>query len=116
MRGEIWWADLPEPAGSGPGYRRPILVIQDDDFNESPIKTVIVAMITGNLNIGRARGNVLISSGQSGLSKDSAINVSALFTVDKSLLFEKARAISRSKMQQVDKGLKLVLSLRHDEQ
>ena len=114
-RGEIWWADLPEPVGSGPGYRRPVLVVQDDDFNQSPIKTVIVATITGNLNVGRAKGNVLISSDQAGLTKDSAINVSALFTIDKSLLFERVGNVSFSKMQQVDNGLRLVLSLVNDQ-
>lgn len=110
-RGEVWWADLSEPVGSGPGYRRPVVVIQADEFNQSAISTVIVAIITGNLNIARAAGNVLLTSSQSGLPKDSVINVSQPLTIDKSLLIESIGALSRSKMEQVADGLRIVLSL-----
>ncbi len=114
-RGEIWWADLPEPVGSGPGFRHPVLVVQDDDFNKSQIKTVIVALISSNLNLARAKGNVSIIPRQSGLSKDSVINVSQLLTIDKSLLLERLEVLSEAKMEQVDAGLKLVLSLSSSE-
>jgi mRNA interferase MazF len=110
-RGEIWWTDLPEPVASGPGYRRPVLVIQDNQFNSSKIGTIVVAIITTNLNIAVARGNVLIKRGQSGLPKDSVINVSQLFTIDKSLFIEYVETLSDSKMEHVDEGLRLVLSL-----
>ncbi|MEQ1604917.1 MAG: type II toxin-antitoxin system PemK/MazF family toxin [Pyrinomonadaceae bacterium] len=110
-RGEIWWADLPEPVGSGPGYRRPVLVVQDNDFTNSSIKTVIVAGITSNIGIAKAKGNVLLSPQQSGLSKDSVINVSQLLTLDRSLLIEHVSDLSESKIDQVNKGLRLVLSL-----
>lgn len=110
-RGEIWWADLPEPIGSGPGYRRPVLVVQDNQFNKSLIDTVVVAIITTNLNIAAADGNVLITTRQSGLFKDSVINVSQLFTIDKSLFMEKVETLSDAKMEQVSSGLKTVLSL-----
>lgn len=114
-RGEIWWADLPDPIGSGPGFRHPVLVVQDDEFNKSPIKTVIIALISSNLNLARARGNVMILQRQSGLSKDSVINVSQLLTIDKSLLFERLEVLSEAKMAQVDDGLRLVLSLKESE-
>ena len=111
QRGEIWWADLPDPFGSSPGYRRPVLVVQDDEFNQSLINTVIVAAITGNIRISKAKGNVLITSNQSGLSKDSVINVSQLLTIDKSVLIEYVSTLSESKIEQVAQGLRLVLSL-----
>lgn len=111
QRGEIWWANLPEPLGSSPGYRRPVLVVQDDEFNQSLINTVIVASITGNTRIARANGNVLITSNQSGLPKDSVINVSQLLTIDKSVLIDYVNTLSENKMEQIDNGLRLVLSL-----
>lgn len=110
-RGDIWWADLPEPIGSSPGYRRPVLVVQDDEFNKSVINTVIVASITGNTKIAKAKGNVFLTSQQSGLSKDSVVNVSQLLTIDKSLLIEYVGPLSESKIEQVDEGLRLALSL-----
>jgi len=109
--GEIWWADLPEPVGSSPGYRRPVLVIQNDEFNRSLIRTVIVATITSNTRISAANGNVSITSQQSHLSKDSVVNISQILTIDKSLLFEYVSTLSESKMEQVGDGLRLVLSL-----
>lgn len=102
---------MPEPVHSGPGYRRPVLVVQDDEFNESLIKTVIVASITTNLRLATAKGNVLISSGQSGLDKDSVVNVSQLLSLDKTLLFEMVGELSANKMGQVNSGLYKVLSL-----
>lgn len=111
VRGEIWWADLPEPVGSGLGFRHPVLVVQEDTFNESPIGTVIVAVISTNMNLARARGNVAILPRQSGLSKDSVVNVSQIFSVDKSLLFERVERLSDSKIEQVNDGLRLVLAL-----
>ncbi len=110
-RGEIWWADLPEPLGSSPGFRRPVLIVQDNEFNQSLINTVIVAAITGNTRIAKAKGNVLITSNQSGLPKDSVINVSQLLTVDKSVLIEYVSTLSESKIEPVDEGLRVVLSL-----
>lgn len=110
-RGEIWWANLPEPTGSGPGFRRPVLIIQSDKFNHSKINTVVILIISSNLRLAEADGNVLITAKQSGLSKDSVINVSQIFTIDESLLDEYVETLSEWKMEQVDKGLRLVLSL-----
>ncbi len=102
---------MSEPFGSSPGYRRPVLIVQDDEFNQSLINTVVVAAITGNMRISKAKGNVLITSNQSGLPKDSVINVSQLLTVDKSILIEYVSNLSESKINLVDEGLRVVLSL-----
>jgi mRNA interferase MazF len=109
--GEIWWASLPKPYGSEPGYRRPVLIIQSNEFNRSAIRTVLCATITSNLNLANASGNVRISARNSGLSKPSVINISQLITVDKSLLTERVKMIDSHSMSQVQEGLRLVLNL-----
>ncbi len=110
-RGEVWWADLADPVGSGPGYRRPVLVIQSKPFNESRIATVIVAVITTNLALGEAPGNVRLSKSESGLSKPSVVNVSQVITIDKSILTEKVKSLPGAVVQRVDEGLRLALAL-----
>ncbi len=110
-RGEVWWADLADPVGSGPGYRRPVLVIQSKPFNESRIATVIVAVITTNLVLGEAPGNVRLSKSESGLSKPSVVNVSQVITIDKSILTEKVKSLPGAVVQRVDEGLRLALAL-----
>lgn len=110
-RGEIWWASLPEPVGSGPGLRRPVLVIQSNSFNESRIATVIVAVVTSNVALAEAPGNIRLSKSESGLPKPSAVNVSQVLTIDRSLLTERVRALPVSIVQKVNEGLRLVLSL-----
>lgn len=110
-RGEVWWASLPEPIGSGPGYRRPVLVIQADEFNESRIRTVIVAVITSNLRLAEAPGNLRCRSSETGLPRDSVVNVSQLITIDKSLLTERVAMLPAGTFRQVEDGLRLVLSL-----
>lgn len=111
MRGEVWWASLPDPVGSGPGYRRPVLVIQSKPFNESSIATVVVAVITTNLALGEAPGNVRLSKSESGLPKPSVVNASQIITIDKSLLTEKVKSLPGTVIQRVDEGLRLVLAL-----
>ena len=110
-RGEVWWASLPEPAGSEPGYRRPVVIIQSNDFNESRIKTVIAVAITTNLRLAGAPGNVALSRKESGLRKDSVANVSQVVTIDKQLLTERERMLPPHLFQRVEAGLKLVLHL-----
>ena len=110
-RGEVWWADLADPVGSGPGYRRPVLVIQSKPFNDSRIATVIVAVITTNLALGEAPGNVRLSKSESGLSKPSVVNVSQVITIDKSILTEKVKSLPGAVVQRVDEGLRLALAL-----
>jgi len=110
-RGEIWWASMPEPAGSGPGFGRPIVIIQSNPFNASRIATVVVAVITSNLGLLAAPGNVRVSKAQSGLAKPSVVNVSQIVTIDRSLLTKRFRSLSDKKMVEVDQGLRLVLKL-----
>lgn len=110
-RGEIWWASLPEPAGSGPGYRRPVVIVQANSFTESRIQTAIVAVITSNLRLAEAPGNVLITASRTGLRKDSVINVSQLVTVDKTFLTERVGRLSPLQLRVLDAGLRLVLAL-----
>jgi mRNA interferase MazF len=110
-RGEIWWASLPDPRGSEPGYRRPVLVVQSDDFNQSSLRTVLAVAVTSNVPLAEAPGNVLLSRKESGLPRPSVANVSQLVTLDKSFLHERVRRIPPAVMSEVERGLRLVLSL-----
>lgn len=110
-RGEIWWASLPEPVGSEPGYRRPVLIVQNDTFNQSRIQTIIVIVITSNLVLAQAPGNVLLPRNATGLPRESVANVSQVITVDKSVLSERVRSLGHDLLEQVDEGLRLVLCL-----
>jgi mRNA interferase MazF len=110
-RGEIWWVDLPEPVGSEPGYRRPMLIIQIDEFNRSRINTVVAIVLTSNIRLVEAPGNVLLKSTQTGLPKDSVANVSQVLTIDKSFMTEKAGKVRARELQQVESGLRFVLGL-----
>ena len=110
-RGEVWWASLPEPTGSEPGYRRPVVIVQSNDFNDSRINTVVAVVITSNLRLAGAPGNVALSRKESGLRKDSVINVSQVITIDKQLLTERVKMLPSRVFQSVEAGLKLVLKL-----
>lgn len=111
LRGEIWWACLPVPRGSEPGYRRPVVIVQSDAFNRSSISTVLVAVISSNLRLSEAPGNVYLKRRESRLTKDSVINVSQLLTLDKKYLSEKAGKLSPKRMLELEEGLRIVLSL-----
>jgi mRNA interferase MazF len=111
QRGEIWWADLPNPRRSEPGYRRPVLVIQADSFNRSRIQTTIVAAISSNVKLAGAPGNVLLPARSAGLARDSVVNVSQLLTLDRSFLTEHAGTLSPRLQHSVDQGLRLVLQI-----
>ena len=110
-RGEIWWAELPSPVGSGPGYKRPVLVVQANPFNASRIATVIVATVTSSLALAEAPGNVRIAKSDSGLPQPSVVNISQLITLDRSVLTKKVKALPGAVLDKVDSGLKLVLGL-----
>ena len=110
-RGEVWWATLPPPSGSGSGFRRPVLIIQSNPFNESRISTAIVAVITSNLALADAPGNVRTGKAESGLSRPSVVNVSQILTIDKALLTGRIRPLSAIAMSRVDNGLRLALGL-----
>jgi mRNA interferase MazF len=109
QRGEIWWADLPQPRRSEPGYRRPVLVVQADSFNLSTIQTAIVAAITSNVELAGAPGNVLLPARSAGLPRDAVVNVSQLLTLDRSFLTEHAGTLPARVLRAVDEGLRLVL-------
>ena len=111
QRGDIWWASLPAPVGAMPGYRRPVLIVQADSFNQSAIHTVLAVVLTSNLRLAEAPGNVLCPANQTGLPKDSVANISQVVTVDKVMLTEKAGELSLPLMRQIEAGLRLVLAL-----
>ena len=110
-RGEIWWASLPSPRASEPGYRRPVVVIQADSFNRSWIPTVIAAVITSNTRLTSGPGNVSLTRKQSQLPKDSVINVSQLITLDKSFLTARIGRVPAAQLSALESGLRLVLEL-----
>ncbi len=110
-RGEVWWASLPDPIGSGPGYRRPFLIVSANSFNESRINTVIAVVITSNLRLADAPGNVRLPSRGTGLLKPSVANVSQVITIDKAFLTERVGRVPPASMSAVDDGLRLVLEL-----
>jgi mRNA interferase MazF len=108
-QGDVFWADLPEPTGSGPGLRRPVLIVQGDAFNRSRIATVVAVTLTSNLRLAIAPGNVSLRARATGLPKDSVANVSQIVTIDRRLLTERTSHISRSLFQTVLSGIDLVL-------
>ena len=110
-RGDIWWADLREPRASEPGWPRPVLIVQSDDFNQSAIKTVLAVVLTTNLRLAEAPGNTLLPASKTGLRKDSVANVSQIITSDKVFLRDRVRKLESTLMDQVDEGLRLVLGL-----
>jgi len=110
-RGEIWWASLGDPVGSGPGFRRPVLVVQSNDFNESAIGTTLCAVVTSNLRLAAAPGNFRLSRRASGLKRDSVVNVSQLITVDKRMLTSRAGRVPLEALRGVEAGIRLVLAL-----
>lgn len=110
-RGQVWWAELGEPGGSQPGFRRPVLVVQSDPFNRSRIRTVIAVVLTTNLRLVEAPGNVLVPARAAGLPRDSVANVSQVVTIDKDFLTELAGRLKGPLLSAVDAGLRLVLGL-----
>ncbi|MGA3167171.1 MAG: type II toxin-antitoxin system PemK/MazF family toxin [Terriglobia bacterium] len=110
-RGEIWWASLPEPAGSESSCRRPVLVVQTHEFNESGLPTAIVLTITSNLRLAGAPGNVLCHRRDTGLAKESVINVSQAATVNKTRLTQRIGILPATLMHEVEAGMRLVLGL-----
>ena len=110
-RGEIWWASLPEPAGSGPGFRRPLLIVSANSFNDSRISTVVAAVITSNLRLADAPGNIRLPTKGTGLTKASVVNVSQIITVDKTFLTGRLGKLNPRLLAEVDDGLRLVLSI-----
>ena len=110
-RGQVWWADLGDPAGSEPGFRRPVLIVQSDAFNRSRLRTVLAVILTSNVRLVDAPGNVLVPAKVAGLPKDSVANVSQVITVDRDFLTEPAGQLRGQLLKDVANGLRLVLAL-----
>ena len=108
-QGEVWWADLGEPPGSAPGFRRPVIVVQGDAFNRSRIATVVCVALTSNLHWAEASGNVVLAARAIGLPKDPVANVSQVVTLDRSSLTERIGALPAKKLQLVLAGIDIVL-------
>lgn len=108
-QGEVWWADLGDPVGSEPGFRRPVVVVQGDAFNASSLGTVVCVVLTSNLKWGEAPGNVALPARATGLPKPSVANVSQLVTIDRTTLTERAGRLSASNLELVLTGIDVVL-------
>ena len=109
-RGDIWWADLGEPDGSEPGFRRPILFVQRAAFTRSRRRTTLAVVLTSNLRLLDAPGNVLLPAKASGLPRDSVANVSQIITIDRNFLTERVGHIRGAPLRDVNAGLRLVLA------
>jgi mRNA interferase MazF len=110
-RGEIWWADLEPPRGSEPGYRRPVLIVQSDKFNESNINTIICAAISSNLKLKEAPGNLLLTRAESGLDKDSVVNFSQILTIDRVFLTQFIGSVRGSTVNKMKNSLNIIFDL-----
>jgi mRNA interferase MazF len=116
LQGDVFWFDPGTPRGSGPGFRRPHVVVQSDAFNGSRIRTTVLCAITSNLTRAKAPGNVLLQKGEANLPRPCVVNVSHIVTVDKSFLREKIGTLSRLRIAEIDAGLRLVLEPREPPQ
>jgi mRNA interferase MazF len=108
-QGEVWWADLPDPTGSGPGFRRPVVVVQGDAFNRSRIATAVCVPLTSNLRWADAPGNVLLHARSAGLPRDSVANVSQVVAIDRALLSERVGKLSARQLLLILAGIDIVL-------
>jgi mRNA interferase MazF len=112
IRGEIWWADFGTPFGSEAGFRRPVLIVQDDAFNESRIRTIVVLPLTTNLRLLDAPGNVLVNSKESKLGADSVILAAQFYALDRQKFIERISKVKRETMEKVENGMLLVLGIK----
>ncbi|HZS91376.1 MAG TPA: type II toxin-antitoxin system PemK/MazF family toxin [Chloroflexota bacterium] len=114
-QGEIYWIDFGSPRGSAPALRRPAVVVQNDIFNETPLHTTVVCVITSNLARAGAPGNVRLAIGEGGLPRESVVNVTQIQTIDKGALEEKIGQLSSARIREIDAGLRRVLrpTIRH---
>jgi len=108
-QGDIWWAALPDPVGSGPGFERPVVIVQGDTFNRSEIATVVVVPLTKNTRLAAMPGNVLFASNLTGLPKDSVANVTQIVTIDRSLLTDRVGCLSLRHLELLWKGIDILL-------
>lgn len=111
IRGEIWWADFGLPFGSEPGFKRPVLIVQDNSFNNSKINTIVVIPMTTNLLLEKAPGNIFLGKEDSKLAKDSVIVVSQIYAIDRQRMIEAVCKLDKSIIHEVEYGLKMVLGI-----
>jgi len=111
-QGDIYWIELDDPEGSEPGYKHPHVIVQNNLFNRSQIRTVLVCPLTSNLKRASAPGNVILDKNESDLTKQSVVNVSQVFTVDKAQLYEYVGTLSSKRITEILNGIKLVLEPR----
>lgn len=111
-RGEVWWADLPDPVASDPGGTRPILIVQANTFNRSRISTVLAVIVTTNERLADAPGNVRLSKRETGLREQSVVNISQIVTADRTFLRQRIGRVRAETMARVESGLRLVLGLQ----
>ncbi len=114
-QGDVFWIDLDEPSGSEPAYRHPHVVVQNNVYNRSRVHTVVVCALTSNLRRAAAPGNILLEPGEANMPKQSVVNVSQIFTVDKGQLEERIGTLSGSRVREIMEGIKLVLEPREVE-
>lgn len=110
-RGDVYWADLGSPVGSGPGKRRPVVVLQSDAVNRSALATVVVASITSNTAVAEYPGNVFLPASHSDLARDSVVNVTSIATVDRTLLIEYVSTLPPYVVSDISSGVRLILEL-----
>jgi len=108
-QGEVWWAELPDPVGSGPGFRRPVVVVQGDSVNRSRIATVVCVPLTSNLRWADAPGNVLLTAKASGLPKDSVANASQLVALDREVLVTRVGKLGPKRLAEILSGIDVIL-------
>lgn len=111
-QGDVYWIELGPPSGSGPGYKHPHVVVQNNVFNQSRIRTVVVCAITSNLNVAKAPGNLLLKKGEANLKKDCVVNISQILTVDKADLYERIGSLSPLKIREIVQGIQLLIRPR----
>ena len=111
-QGDLYWADFDEPRGSEPGYRHPVVVVQNNLFNHIRIKTVVICMMTSNLRYAKAPGNVLLSKGEAGLPRQSVVNVTQVYTINKADLLDYMGTLSAKRVREILNGIKLVIEPR----
>ena len=109
FQGEVWWADLPPPTGSGPGFRRPVVVVQGDALNRSRLATIVCVPLTSDVRWADAPGNVLLRARTTGLPQHSVANVSQVVALDRTLLSERVGKLSKVKMELLLSGIDVVL-------
>jgi mRNA interferase MazF len=108
-QGHVYWANLPDPTGSGPGFRRPVVVVQGDSLNRSRVRTVVCVPLTSNLGWAEAPGNVILSARVTGLPKDSVANTSQIVTLDRELLTEEVEKLSKRQLELIFAGIDIIL-------